>query len=82
MDFNQKLTTDARNGNLEGVKEAIEQGADINYKFGLALCYASKHGHIEIVKYLLDQKSFIRKELVSVVKNQEVLKLLIEKLPW
>ncbi|MBY4717537.1 hypothetical protein [Ralstonia mannitolilytica] len=32
MDFNQKLITDAKNGNLEGVKEAIEQGADINYK--------------------------------------------------
>lgn len=44
----------AEDGNLEKVKECIENGADVNAKdvWGkTALIYALKNGHFEIVKF-------------------------------
>lgn len=54
---NDLLLKSAESGNLEGVKEALEQGADINaqddWMKQSALHKASSHGHVEIVEYLL-----------------------------
>lgn len=47
----------ARNGDLEGVKEALKNGADLEAKesYGdTALNLAAENGHLEIVKYLIE----------------------------
>ncbi len=46
-----------RNGDLDGVKEALKNGADIEAKesYGdTALNIAAENGHLEIVKYLIE----------------------------
>ena len=47
----------ARNGNLAGVKRALQAGADIEAKDDdwTALIYASVNGRLEVVKYLVSQ---------------------------
>ncbi len=53
-----RLLVAASDGNLEGVEEALQQGADINARgeFGdAALNLAAEHGHKEVVQRLLDK---------------------------
>lgn len=45
----------AKLGNLEEVKEALAQGADIHADDDSALIYSAKYGHLEVVKYLVGQ---------------------------
>jgi|GEM_PF-5526510 len=58
MDPNNQLIKSARNGDLEGVKEALSRGADINfvtdYYIMSALHHAVIGNHIEIAKFLLE----------------------------
>ncbi|MEE2640035.1 MAG: PQQ-binding-like beta-propeller repeat protein, partial [Planctomycetota bacterium] len=56
----ERLWNAARKGDLPGVKQAIASGLDVNLKtdYGAtALSFASDRGHLEIVKYLLQQKA-------------------------
>jgi ankyrin repeat protein len=55
---NDRLLEAAAEGSLEGVEEALRQGADVNARrqFGdTALNLAAEHGHKEIVQHLLDK---------------------------
>lgn len=48
---------DCRSGNLEGVKNAVESGlnVDSDYRFTTPLGAACDNGHLHIVKYLVEQ---------------------------
>lgn len=48
------LIKSAEHGYLEGVKRAINRGVFINYNDNLALKFAARNGHYDIVKLLLD----------------------------
>jgi ankyrin repeat protein len=53
-----RLLQAAADGSLEGVKEALRQGADVNARaqFGdTALNLAAEHGHKDVVQCLLDK---------------------------
>ena len=48
----------ARKGDAATVKKLIDEGVDVNTKFrygATAIFYASDHGHVEVVKILLDK---------------------------
>jgi len=61
INWNQKLLKNAETGDLAGVKEAIDKGANINIKGSnsdyTALHFVSWHGHEQVAAYLLKQKS-------------------------
>ena len=44
-----------KNGDLEAVKQFVDQGCDPQALNNYAIQYASKNGHVEIVKYLIKQ---------------------------
>ena len=63
MDKNLELFEAASNGDLQGVKSALEKGADVNYANGdgrTSLMRASKRGYEEIVKLLIDNGADVR----------------------
>jgi hypothetical protein len=48
----------ARKGDAAAVKKLLDEGVDVNTKFrynATALFYACDHGHVEVVKVLLDR---------------------------
>ena len=52
---NEQLIQAAKDGDYIGcIDLIIDQGADLNYREGLAFRYAAKHGHEFIVSYFLD----------------------------
>ena len=57
-EINAQLIEAASNGNLDGVKKAIEDGADINVQEesfrDTALHKASSAGHVDVVEFLID----------------------------
>jgi ankyrin repeat protein len=61
MPLDEKLRTGCEEGLLYVVKDAIEEGADINSLDGIAIQLASSNGHIEIVKYLIQQGADIHR---------------------
>jgi ankyrin repeat protein len=57
QDWNKKLLKYSEKGNLNGVKDCIENGADVNCKNNsnwTPLMYSSYYGHLEIVKVLIE----------------------------
>lgn len=56
---NNELLTAAEDGNINGVRDAVESGADINaqneFMKDSALHIASSRGYLEIVKYLVEK---------------------------
>ncbi|MCW5156417.1 ankyrin repeat domain-containing protein [Burkholderia cenocepacia] len=71
MDWNEKLIEFSKEGNLEGVKEALSNGADIHAaseegeyegRTDDALVEAAENGHLEVVNYLIDQGANIHAE--------------------
>ncbi|NHJ87409.1 MAG: hypothetical protein FK734_18245 [Asgard group archaeon] len=59
-EINERLFETARNNDLTGLKEAINQGADINALSeweGTAMHIAASKGFIDIVSFLLDAKA-------------------------
>jgi hypothetical protein len=59
---NEKLIQCASNGYMEGVKEALSNNADINYKLkngDTALDLAIFNGHSDVYDYLLQQGAWI-----------------------
>jgi hypothetical protein len=60
MDVDQQLLNSSRNGDLEGVKAALAQGASVNSQGELgntALNEAAEHGHINVIEYLLENEA-------------------------
>jgi len=64
---NQLLIDSAAAGDLKGVQEALDQGADINYCGKYSLCsdyfsprsaifHATRYSHLNIVKFLIEKK--------------------------
>jgi len=54
----EQLQEAARKGDAAGVKKLLDAGVDVNTKFrygATALFYACDHGHLEVVKVLLDK---------------------------
>ena len=54
----EQLQEAARKGDAATVKKLIDEGVDVNTKFrygATAIFYASDHGHVEVVKVLLDK---------------------------
>ncbi|XP_078601024.1 poly [ADP-ribose] polymerase tankyrase-2-like isoform X2 [Branchiostoma floridae x Branchiostoma japonicum] len=70
---NTLLLHAAKNGSLEGVKAALEAGADIDYKqtdsdlqsTGTALFSASTAGHVDVVRLLLRQGASVVERMGS-----------------
>ncbi|MHA1938574.1 MAG: ankyrin repeat domain-containing protein, partial [Candidatus Thorarchaeota archaeon] len=62
---NELLLKAAEAGDLEGVKAALDQGADIGaideWMKQTALHKAASHGHVEIVEYLIEKGADILK---------------------
>jgi ankyrin repeat protein len=57
QEWNEKLLNYSGKGNLNGVKECIENGTDVNCKdhYGWTpLIVSSRYGHLEIVKVLIE----------------------------
>jgi ankyrin repeat protein len=57
QEWNHKLLDYSLNGNLNGVKECIKNGVDVNCKNNggwTPLLYSSKENHLEIVKMLIE----------------------------
>ena len=53
----EQLQDAARKGDAATVKKLLDEGVDVNTKFrynATALFYACDHGHLEVVKVLLD----------------------------
>lgn len=54
----EQLQEAARKGDAAAVKKLLDEGVDVNTKFrynATALFYACDHGHVEVVKVLLDK---------------------------
>jgi len=54
LDDEQLLKLSSKNGFIDGVKKAIDNGVDIECNYGFALVNAANGGHYDIVKLLLD----------------------------
>ena len=52
--LDNNLITASKEGNLEEVKSAIDEGANVHAYDDYALRYASRSGHLEIVKFLVE----------------------------
>jgi len=89
-DKNAKLIQAAEDGNLQSVKNALSDGADINAKDknGVpVLMWAANNGHFEVVKLLLDRGADVNVKrtdigttallVASLQGHTEVVKLLI-----
>jgi ankyrin repeat protein len=92
-DHNKDLFTAAQAGSLSGVKSALDNGANINYKLNgepdnTSLIEASARGHLEVVKYLLEKGADLNLAtstgntalmLASSFGHLEVVKYLVDK---
>ena len=55
MSKEKQLVRACENGNLNKVKDLLNQGANIHYYDDDPLHIASEYGHLDIVKYLIEQ---------------------------
>ena len=78
-EWNKKLFNYSEIGDLNGVKDCIENGADVNYKSKCgenALILSSYNGYLEIVKILIENgadwniKSKYNKDFVDYLSNE------------
>jgi hypothetical protein len=84
--FNQLLFNASKDGSLELVKYALEEEADIDFKYNdeNPLIYASLNGHLEVVKYLVEKGANIHGDHYLALKwaseqgHLEVVKYLAE----
>jgi len=90
-----KLLKAASNGDIEGMKAQLAQGADINYRSSgvlaleqTALMKAAKNGHLEAVKFLIEKGADVSKgnsgkenpiTLAAEKNHAEIVLYLIEK---
>lgn len=74
----------AENGELDKVKECVENGADIHTRDGVAIKLASREKHFEVVKYLIENGADIEHTTVIFdfmvhLGNLENVKYFVEK---
>ena len=82
--LNQLLASACGNGNLSKVKELVEQGVDINADNHYSIRIAVEIGHLEIVKYLVEQAkdtsyTNYTLNLAAAHGHLEIVKYLIDK---
>ncbi|QBR83547.1 ankyrin repeat domain-containing protein [Legionella israelensis] len=75
MHYDELLLKSCKSGSLTKVQEAIDNGADVNLvRRGITpLFIACRHGHIEIVDYLLQNKAKINQLTTSNHDDQDIL---------
>jgi len=78
------LVESCKIGFLEGVKDAIENDADVNQGNGYPLYLATENGHIDIVKFLLENGAKVsedKEEIEIAIRHRfyEIVELLLEK---
>ena len=68
MSANDDLVEAAETGDIEKVKKAIKEGANVNVhsqSIWAPIIHAASNGHLEVVKYLIehgaDMKNYLRK---------------------
>jgi hypothetical protein len=89
--FNINLNSSAKSGDLKGVKNALENGADSNNEDGWPLRIASLKGYLDIVKELLESGVDVEAQaqgnhhydisslgVASHYGNEEIVKVLLE----
>ena len=69
----------SRSGDLERVKELVEQGANIHAWNDLALRCASENGDLEVVKFLVENGADNINDALIYASGEEVIKFLVEK---
>ena len=57
MSGKAKLFEAVKNNDLESIKDLVEQGVDLHAADDGALRQAARYGHLEVVKYLLEQRA-------------------------
>ena len=63
--LNKELLNYSKNGDLNGVKQSIERGADVNSKDNdgcTPLHWSSENGYLDIVKYLIDHGADVNRK--------------------
>ena len=63
--IDEQLVFASNNGNLKFVKTLINDGADVNAFCNLPLKRSSKNGHLEVVKYLIQNWAVIDEEAIQ-----------------
>jgi hypothetical protein len=74
----QKLLSGSLHGAPSVVIEAIEDGADVNYKQSLAIKYAVQNNDIDLIRFLIRIGSEIPHDLLDSCTNEKV-KLLVNR---
>ena len=70
MSLEEQLIEASCNGDLNRVKQLVEQGADIHACNNGALYWASMKGHLDVIKYLVEAGADI-----CILNNQELNKI-------
>jgi ankyrin repeat protein len=84
-DLDHQLLDASRDGNLDLVKQLIDQGADVHVYNNSALAFSVRSGHLEVVKYLIDKGADIHDYndqaflVASSYGHLEIVKYLISK---
>ena len=71
--LNDQLIEASKHGDLEKVKELVENGADIHAQDDHALCWSANNGQLDVVKYLVENGADIH------AYNDDALRLSAEK---
>jgi ankyrin repeat protein len=83
--LNEELIKTIQNGDLDKIKNLVEQGADIHVKDDYALRLSAANGHLYIVKYLVEQGADIHADNDCALRYSanngrlEVVKYLVEQ---
>ncbi len=84
LPIDDQLINDAKNGDLDKVIDAINNGADIHACDDYALQWACSNGHLDIVKYLIEQGADVHADIdnslcaASAYGHLDVVKYLME----
>ena len=75
MDFRdyKSFFTHCKTGNLEAVKDCIENGANINLNYDQAIKLAAKNGHVDVVTYLVKMGADPNEALVDAAFNGHII---------
>ena len=68
---NYDLVHAAREGNLQNVKNALKNGADVHYNNDDALIWAARNGHFDVVKLLVKNNANISARFNEAIKWAE-----------
>ena len=76
-ELNKQLIETSEKGDLTKVKELIENGADVHAQNDRALCWSAQCGHLEVVRFLLENGAK-QSKLFEVWNKQRIMKEFLE----